>query len=145
MQDPSDIAAGEDGPAPLAQINVTPLVDVMLVLLIVFMVAAPLMATGMPVNLPKAATRPIENKRAPLVVSVDQEGKLYIDRDAVELDNLAIVLRQRMEGRGPDEPILVKGDKGVPYGRVMEVVGAIGASGVGKVSLLAEQPKAKRP
>jgi TolR protein len=143
MQDPSGIADDEDGPAPLSAINVTPLVDVMLVLLIVFMVAAPLMATGMPVNLPKAASKPIENKRPPLVVSVDHEGKVYIERDAVELESLTMVLQQRMEGRPADEPILVKGDKQVNYGRVLEVVGVIGQSGIGKVSLLTEQPKKK--
>lgn len=145
MQDLSEIDDSADGPPPLAQINVTPLVDVMLVLLIVFMVAAPLMATGMPVDLPKAASKPIENKRTPVVVSIDRDGKVYIDRNPVEAEALAAALERRMQGRGGDEPILVKGDRGVPYGRVLEVVGIIGQGGIGKVSLLAEQPKGKRP
>jgi biopolymer transport protein TolR len=142
MQDPTDMNSGEDGPAPLSAINVTPLVDVMLVLLIVFMVAAPLMATGMTVNLPKAASKPIENKRPPQVVSVDKDGKIFIERETIDLESLVEILKMRLEGR-TDEPILVKGDKDVPYGKVIEVVGVIGASGVGKVSLLTEQPKKK--
>lgn len=130
---------------PTAEINMTPLVDVMLVLLIVFMVAAPLMATGMPVDLPKAAARPIDRKRTPLVVSVDRDGKVYVDRDPVEPEALAAALERRMQDRGKDEAILVKGDQGVPYGRVMEVVAVIGQAGIAKVSLLAEPPKGKKP
>jgi biopolymer transport protein ExbD len=140
-----DLQGDDVGPAPMAQINVTPLVDVMLVLLVVFMVAAPLMATGMHVNLPKAATRPIEAKQVPVVVSVDQEGKVYVDRDPVALETLAAAVKRRLDGRKADAPVLVKGDKGVPYGRVLEVVAAIGAGGVGKVALLTEPPPRSRP
>lgn len=135
------------GPAPMSQINVTPLVDVMLVLLIVFMIAAPLMAAGVQVNLPKAAAKPVETKKTTVVVSIDQEGKVYVEKDAVEPDNLVAFLANRLNGGGKDDPVFVKADKAVPYGRVLQVVGMIGASGVGKVSLLADQlpPSAQKP
>jgi len=135
------------GPAPMAQINVTPLVDVMLVLLIVFMIAAPLMAAGVQVNLPKAAAKPVESKKTTIVVSIDQEGKVFVEKDAVELDLLIVFLTNRLGGGGKDDPVFVKADKAVPYGRVLQVVGMIGASGVGKVSLLADQlpPGQKKP
>jgi len=135
------------GSGPMAQINVTPLVDVMLVLLIVFMIAAPLMAAGVQVNLPKAAAKPVESRKTTIVVSIDQEGKVFVERDQVELDLLIPLLTNRLSGGGKDDPVFVKADKAVPYGRVLQVVGMIGASGVGKVSLLADQlpPGAKAP
>jgi biopolymer transport protein ExbD len=144
------LGGGEDagfGPGPIAQINVTPLVDVMLVLLIVFMIAAPLMAAGVQVNLPKAAAKPVETKKTTTVVSIDQEGKVYVEKEAVELDLLIPLLTNRLNGGGKDDPVFVKADKAVSYGRVLQVVGLIGASGIGKVSLLADQlpPGQKKP
>jgi biopolymer transport protein TolR len=145
-----ELGSAEDdgfGPGPMAQINVTPLVDVMLVLLIVFMIAAPLMAAGVQVNLPKAAAKPVETKKTTVVVSIDAEGKVFVEKDAVEVDQLVAFLANRLAGGGKDDPVFVKADKAVPYGRVLQVVGMIGASGVGKVSLLADQlpPGATNP
>ncbi|MCC7047971.1 MAG: biopolymer transporter ExbD [Alphaproteobacteria bacterium] len=135
------------GPGPMAQINVTPLVDVMLVLLIVFIIAAPLMAAGVQVNLPKAAAKQVETKKTTVVVSIDQEGRVFVERDQVEPERLVPYLADRLAGGGKDDPVFVKADKAVPYGRVLQIVGLIGASGVGRVSLLADQlpPPAPAP
>ena len=145
--EPGGAGGDEDGfgVAPMAQINVTPLVDVMLVLLIVFMVAAPLMTAGIQVNLPKSTSKPIDAKRETITVSIDKDGALYVDKDMVDRSQLAAVLNNRA-GRSREDPIFVKADKAVPYGAVLEVVGIIGASGAGKVSLLHEQlPPPRKP
>lgn len=126
------------GPPPMAAINVTPLVDVMLVLLIVFMVAAPLMTAGIQVNLPKSTSKPLDAKKKNITVSIDKDGKVFIEKDEVDTAQLAAVLNNR-SGADKDTPIIVKADKAIAYGRVLEIVGIIGASGAGKLSLLHEQ------
>jgi biopolymer transport protein TolR len=137
---------GDDGlgAPPMSSINVTPLVDVMLVLLIVFMVAAPLMTAGVQVNLPKSTSKPLDSKKKKnLTVSIDKDGKVFVEKDEVDTAQLAAVLNNRT-GAEKDTPIIVKADKAINYGRVLEVVGIIGNSGAGKLSLLHEQiPAAK--
>jgi len=124
---------------PLSEINVTPLVDVMLVLLIVFMVAAPLLSVGVPVDLPKTAAAQLSDRVEPLVVSVDADGGIFLQETAVTLETLAPRL-QAVTANKPDTIIYVRGDKGIPYGQVMTVMGAIAAAGFQRVSLVAEFP-----
>ncbi len=128
---------------PMAEINVTPMVDVMLVLLIIFMVAAPLMTVGVPVDLPKTAAAPINQDNEPITISVNPEGKVFLQETEVELSGLVEQLRAiaRAQPAGaPERRIFVRGDKAISYGRVMEVMGTINAGGFSRVALLAEQP-----
>jgi len=127
------------GYRPVADINVTPLVDVMLVLLIVFMVTAPLMTVSVPVDLPKAQAQSVKTDKEPLVISVDSKGFVYLQESRSELDVLVAKLKA-VTGSNPDARIFVRGDKGVPYGRIMEVMGTINAAGFSKVALVAELP-----
>ena len=123
---------------PLAEINVTPLVDVMLVLLIVFMVAAPLMTSGVPVDLPKTSAAPLNQDADPLTVSVNAEGKIYLQEAEATLPELVSKL-QAVSDNKTDRRIFVRGDKGINYGRVLEVMATITQGGFTKVALLAEQ------
>ena len=123
---------------PLAEINVTPLVDVMLVLLIVFMVAAPLMTSGVPVDLPKTSAAPLNQDADPLTVSMNAEGKIFLQDTEATLPELVTKL-QAISDNKPDRRIFVRGDKGIAYGRVLEVMATITQGGFTKVALLAEQ------
>ena len=123
---------------PLAEINVTPLVDVMLVLLIVFMVAAPLMTSGVPVDLPKTSAAPLSQDADPLTVSVNAEGKIFLQDAEATLPELVSKL-QAISDNKSDRRIFVRGDKGIAYGRVLEVMATITQGGFTKVALLAEQ------
>ncbi len=122
---------------PLAEINVTPFVDVMLVLLIVFMVAAPLMVQGVPVDLPKTSATKLEKVRKPMVVTLAPDGMLYIRDEQVDQRSLVsrlIALRQQ-EG---DTVVYVRADRKIPYGEVMEILGRVGETGYQRVSLLSQ-------
>jgi biopolymer transport protein TolR len=123
---------------PLAEINVTPLVDVMLVLLIVFMVAAPLMTSGVNVDLPKASAAPLSQDSEPVTVSVNAEGKVFLQETEATLPDLVGRLQAATDGKN-DRRIYVRGDKGISYGRIMEVMATINQGGFTKVALLAEQ------
>ena len=123
--------------APMAAINVTPFVDVMLVLLIVFMVTAPLLTVGVTVDLPKATSSPLPGQDEPLSVSVGENGQVYLQDSPLTVAELGPRLRAVTE-RKPDARIFVRGDKVIDYGRVMEVVGAIHAAGFNKVALVTE-------
>ncbi|MDO9707792.1 protein TolR [Paracraurococcus lichenis] len=128
---------------PLAEINVTPLVDVMLVLLIIFMVAAPLMTVGVPVDLPKTQASALNQDNEPITITVNPEGKIFLQETEVPLEGLVEQLQAiaRSQPAGaPERRIFVRGDKAISYGRVMEVMGTISAGGFSKVALLAEQP-----
>jgi biopolymer transport protein TolR len=130
--------------APMSEINVTPFVDVMLVLLIIFMVAAPLLTTGVPLELPQAKGKELEaTKEEPLVVNVRRDGQVFLgteDKNAIGLDELEKTLTAIAKARkkGLDEPVFVRGDKALEYGVVMRVMARIGAAGFRKVSLVAE-------
>jgi biopolymer transport protein TolR len=129
---------------PLSEINVTPLVDVMLVLLIIFMVTAPLMTSGVPVDLPKTSAQPLNSDSEPLTVSVNSEGKIFLQDQEVQLTELVAKL-QAISENNPERRIFVRGDKELAYGRIMEVMGTITQGGFTKVALLAEQPSAPPP
>ncbi|WP_043340362.1 protein TolR [Belnapia moabensis] len=135
---------------PMAEINVTPLVDVMLVLLIIFMVAAPLMTVGVPVDLPKTQASALNQDNEPITITVNPEGKIFLQETEVPLENLVAQL-QAIAGENSQGPnaqerrIFVRGDKAISYGRVMEVMGVISAGGFSKVALLAEQPAGRPP
>ena len=130
---------------PMSEINVTPMVDVMLVLLVIFMVAAPLLTVGVPVDLPQTKAPAITEQKEPLVITVNGEGKLFLQNSGVEDDELVPRL-QAITKNNPEADIYVRGDRGINYGRVMEVMGMVSAAGFTKVSLITEQArdKAKR-
>jgi biopolymer transport protein TolR len=122
---------------PVAEINVTPMVDVMLVLLVIFMVTAPLMTAGVQVDLPKSDASPLKGDDQPLSVSVDAHGDVYIQETKVQMEELAPRL-QAITSQKPDTRIFVRGDKSIDYGRVMEVMGLLGSAGFTKVALVTE-------
>jgi len=126
--------------APMSDINVTPLVDVMLVLLVVFMVTAPLLTVGVPVDLPQTQAPPINEPKEPTVISVNKDGAIFIQETTVPIDSLVEKL-QAITGANPEAVLYVKGDKDINYGRVLEVMSLVTAAGFHKVSLLAEPPK----
>ncbi len=123
---------------PMAEINVTPFVDVMLVLLIVFMVAAPLLTAGIQVDLPKAAARPLPQDSKPLEISIDHEGAIFLADTAIGLDELVPRLTA-IVGSSRDARIYVRGDTKLDYGQVMQVIGVINRAGFTRVALVAEQ------
>jgi biopolymer transport protein TolR len=125
---------------PMSEINVTPLVDVMLVLLVVFMVAAPLLTVGVPVDLPQTQAPPITEPKEPLVITINGEGRIFIQETEVPTDSLVPRL-QAITGSNPDALLYVRGDRAINYGRVVEVMSLIGTAGFQKVSLIAESPK----
>jgi biopolymer transport protein TolR len=125
---------------PMSEINVTPLVDVMLVLLIVFMVAAPLLTIGVPVDLPQTHAPPITDPKEPLVITINGEGRIFIQETEVPTDSLVARL-QAITDNNSDALLYIKGDRGINYGRVAEVMGLIATAGYHKVSLIAEAPK----
>ncbi|MEO8714535.1 MAG: protein TolR [Acetobacteraceae bacterium] len=124
---------------PLAEINVTPLVDVMLVLFIIFMVTAPLMTSGVSVDLPKTDAQPLNADSEPISVTIDAQGQIFVASDKVDLDALIAKLQAAAQSN-PDRRIFVRGDKDLAYGRVMQVMGTITQGGFTKVALLAQQP-----
>ncbi len=123
---------------PLSEINVTPMVDVMLVLLIVFMVAAPLMTSGVNVDLPKTNAAPVSQDSAPITVSIKADGATYVGDDAVPEESLVAKLKDAAKD-DPAKRIFVRGDKAVTYGQIMTVMGTITSGGFTKATLLAEQ------
>ena len=125
---------------PMAEINVTPLVDVMLVLLVVFMVAAPLLTVGVPVDLPQTQAPPITDPKEPLVISINAEGHIFI-QDSDVLTEALVPRLQAITGENPDALVYVRADKSIDYGRVLEVMSLVSAAGYRKVSLIAESPK----
>jgi len=125
--------------AVFSEINVTPFVDVMLVLLVIFMVTAPMLTVGVPVDLPKTKAARMNDQTEPLVVTVDANGKSYLQE--TELEGDALIERLiGVSGSNPDAKIYVRGDQKINYGRVMEIMGIISAAGFNKVSLIAEMP-----
>ena len=115
-------------------INTTPLVDVMLVLLIVFMVAAPLMTVGVPIDLPKTDAKPLNSQVEPLSVSIKPDGSIYLMEQAMTIDELTSKL-QALYGVDPDKEVRVRGDLAATYGPIAQVLGAINAAGFKKIGL----------
>jgi len=127
---------------PLAEINVTPFVDVMLVLLIVFMVTAPLLTAGVPVELPKTKAQPLSQDREPLSVTIKKDGRIYLQNTPVEENQLVSKLTAIAQN-GYNERIFVRGDTAVQYGRVMEVMAMLNSAGFTRIGLVTGPPKQK--
>jgi biopolymer transport protein TolR len=125
---------------PMAEINVTPMVDVMLVLLVIFMITAPLLTVGVPVDLPKTKAASINEAIEPLVISINAEGKVFLQETETPIDSLVPRL-QAITLNKPDTRIFVRGDKSVPYGQVVEVMGLVSSAGFTHVALVAEMPR----
>ncbi|PHZ85752.1 protein TolR [Paremcibacter congregatus] len=121
----------------MSEINVTPFVDVMLVLLVVFMVAAPLLTVGVPVDLPNSKAQPLPENTKPLSITVDMEGKLYIQDEAIDLDELVPRLKVIFTNR-TDDRIYLHGDQNVDYGVIMKVMGRMNGAGFSKVALVTD-------
>ena len=128
--------------APMSEINVTPFVDVMLVLLIIFMVAAPLLTVGVPLELPQAKGKQLEANKEPIVVSVNSRGEVYLgqeEKTTMQLDEIGPRLQSIAQNRGgTDEPVFVRGDRAVSYGDIARVMGRIRDAGFRKISLVTE-------
>ncbi len=133
---------GNGGRSSLSQINVTPMVDIMLVLLIIFMVTAPMMEQGLDVNLPEVQNAPgLNNSSEPLVVTVARDGKISVGRSRIDAPaKLTPVLKQILNGK-QDRQVLLEADREVPYGRVVQVMAAIRAAGVEKLGMVSQPPK----
>lgn len=130
---------------PMAEINVVPYIDVMLVLLIIFMVTAPMLMQGVKVDLPEASADPVDNQDSePLIVSVDAAGKLYLNLGQEEQMLALPTIRDRVAAvmrRSPEKPVLVWGDRAVPYGQVVAVMVALQEAGAPSVGLVTEEPQ----
>jgi biopolymer transport protein TolR len=130
---------GGPGNGPLSEINVTPLVDVMLVLLVIFMVTAPMMTTGLDVNLPQAKGGALDESTPPVIVAITGRSEIYVNDRRVSLEQLAPALQA--ERRGPGRPpVFLRADRTVPYGVVVQVMGALKAAGVEKLGMITEPP-----
>ena len=127
---------------PMAEINVTPFVDVMLVLLIVFMVTAPLLTVGVPVDLPKTRAPALGQDKEPLSVTIAKDGRIFLQKDVVPEDALVAKLTA-ISQNGYDQRIFVRGDKSVDYGRVMEVMGLLSQAGFTHIGLVTDAVKPK--
>ena len=123
--------------APMSQINVTPFVDVMLVLLVIFMITAPLLTVGVEVDLPEADTTPLAGDDEPLSITITRDGTTYLQETQIALEALIPKLRAITERR-PDVRIFIRGDRDIAYGRVMEVMGVLNAAGFNNVALVTE-------
>ena len=133
---------GEDRYQPLAEINVTPMVDVMLVLLVIFMVTAPLLTVGVPLDLPKTRAAALTEPKPPIILSLNRSGVLYIGDQEVEPGDLAA----RLSGLAAEDPsriVYVRGDRTISYAQLMEVLGIVNGAGFAKVSLVAEPAGSK--
>ena len=127
---------GRRGRAPMAEINVTPLVDVMLVLLIIFMVTAPLLTAGVPIELPDSRANPLDQDPRQVTISIDREGYIYIDKDQVPVGGFPEALAQ-LGQRGSEPPqVTLRADKALDYGRVMAVMGELNRGGFNSISLV---------
>jgi TolR protein len=127
----------DDDAAPMSEINVTPFVDVMLVLLIIFMVAAPMMTAGVPVDLPRSAAPRAATPEPPVVLTVTREGAVHVGEERTAEAELSARLVALKTAR-PDIVVHVRGDRAVPYGEVLRIMGRVTAAGIPRVSLIAE-------
>jgi len=125
---------------PHSDINITPMVDVMLVLLIIFMVTAPLLTAGVAVDLPKTRAKLLSQDKEPLTITIEKSGKIFLQETEVETAELVPRLTAIAEN-GYDQRIFVRGDKAVDYGRVMQVMGELNAAGFRRIGLVTEPPR----
>jgi len=131
------MTAGENSSSLMSDINVTPLVDVMLVLLIIFMVTAPMMMQGVDVSLPEATAEPLESEKEHLIITIDQQDRVFINDFQVTVDGLGEKLEKILEGRS-DREVFLKADKDRYYGTVVQVMAEIKSAGVEKLGLVTE-------
>ncbi|MGH6968668.1 MAG: protein TolR [Stellaceae bacterium] len=124
---------------PMSEINVTPMVDVMLVLLVIFMVTAPLLTVGVPVDLPQTQAPAINEPKEPLVITIDAKGNVYLQNSQIDEKDLGPRLIA-VTNNNPNATIYVRGDRAIDYGRVLEIMGIVSSAGFTKVSLIAELP-----
>jgi len=124
---------------PLSEINIIPLVDVMLVLLIIFMIAAPMMQQGLPINLPKVTTRPLPSKEDIQVVTVTKDEEIIVNTKRLEMKDLKAGIELLFANR-PDKEIFLKADSAVPYGFVVKCMGIIKEAGIEKVNIVTKPP-----
>jgi len=123
----------------MSEINVTPMVDVMLVLLIIFMVSAPLLTAGVPIDLPQTQAKGLDQDKEPLTLSVNDKGQVFLQSSEIPMNELVPKLKAVTEARGGmDERIFVRGDRKVDYGSVMRVMGRLSAAGFRRVALVTE-------
>jgi biopolymer transport protein TolR len=123
----------------MSEINVTPMVDVMLVLLIIFMVSAPLLTVGVPIDLPQTQAKSLDQDKEPLALSIDDKGKIFLQNSEIAVDDLVPKLQAVAQARGGTEArIYVRGDKKVDYGTMMKVMGRLSAAGFHRVALVTE-------
>ena len=134
--------AGEDRYQPLAEINVTPMVDVMLVLLVIFMVTAPLLTVGVPLDLPKTKAAAITEPKPPVILSLNRVGEVFIGNERVDPSTL----EGRLTGLAAEDPtriVYVRGDQTISYAQLMDALGVVNRAGFSKVSLVAEASGSK--
>ncbi|HXX52774.1 MAG TPA: protein TolR [Xanthobacteraceae bacterium] len=126
--------------AVMSEINVTPFVDVMLVLLIVFMVSAPLLTVGVPIDLPQSQAKALEQNNEPLTISVNEQGQIFLQNNEIKLDDLLPKLKAIIDARGgnTNDLIYIRGDRTVAYGTMMRVMGRISGAGYHRVALVTE-------
>jgi len=130
----------------MSEINVTPMVDVMLVLLIIFMVSAPLLTVGVPIDLPQSQAKSLNQDKEPLTISVDQQGKIFLQNDEIDAEALIPKLEAIAQARGGTEArVYVRGDKTVAYGTMMKVMGRLSAAGFTHVALVTEFEQGTTP
>jgi biopolymer transport protein TolR len=130
----------------MSEINVTPMVDVMLVLLIIFMVSAPLLTVGVPIDLPQSQAKSLNQDKEPLTISVNQQGKIYLQNAEIDADGLVAKLQAIAEARGGTAArVYVRGDKTVAYGTMMKVMGRLSAAGFTHVALVTEFEQGSTP
>ncbi|TDQ67350.1 biopolymer transport protein TolR [Maritalea mobilis] len=127
---------------PMSEINVTPLVDVMLVLLIVFMVAAPLLTVGVPIDLPQSQAKSLNTESEPVTVTITADGQIYVLEELVDRSNLLAKLDE-VAVNGTEERIFVRGDNVADYGAVMQVMGQLSGAGYSKIGLITEQEQSQ--
>ncbi len=127
----------------IGDINVTPLVDVMLVLLIVFMVTAPLLTSGVPIDLPQTAAPELKVESKPLTVSINTQGEIYLGEDPIALDTLLASVSAAAGEAGTNQRIYIRGDASSDYGLIMQVMGALSGAGYAKIGLITRQPQAE--
>ena len=124
---------------PVSNINVTPMVDVMLVLLIVFMVTAPLLTVGVPVNLPKVEANSLDAQKEPLEISINENNEIYLGEELIPFDELILKVKT-IAGSNTDIRIFLRADTTINYGEVMKVLGALNTSGFLKIALVTIKP-----
>jgi biopolymer transport protein TolR len=128
---------------PMSEINVTPFVDVMLVLLIVFMVTAPLLTVGVPIDLPESQAKPLDSQKEPLTVSVDEQGRVFLQDTEITIEELVPKLTA-IADQGVEERVFVRGDRTVDYGAVMRVMGRLNAAGFRRIALVTDIEQSER-